>query len=325
MRAFIAGADRARFAHVEVPSPGPGQLLLLVRAAALNRVDIGMARGGRYGATGGEGTVLGRECAGTIVSVGEGVKAFAVGDRVMTSTAGAFAQYALSDESRAYAVPDALDFEMAASLPVSLSTGYNAVVMAGALGAGDTLLVHGASTAMGVVAMQIAKLRGAALVIATSRNSARRSLIRDYGADVVIDPRGEGWVDMITIASDHRGVDVVVDYVSGASLNPLMEATRIGGRIVNVARLGGKTAAFDFDRHALRRLTYLGVTFRTRTKAEIAEISGAVRRDLLPAVLNGSLRMPIDRIFGFNELAAALSYMETDSHFGKIIVRVGAE
>jgi NADPH2:quinone reductase len=323
MRAFVADTPGPRLSHIEVPAPGPGQLLLMVRAAALNRVDLNMSRGLLYGAAGGPGTILGRECAGTIVAIGDGVSDFAVGDRVMTSTPGAFAEYALADSARAYPIPDTLDFETAAVLPVSLSTGYNAVAMAGGLQAGDTLLVHGASTAMGLAAMQIAKLRGAGLVIATSRDAARRSRIREYGADVAIDPRSKDWVETIAIASGRRGADVVLDFVAGPSVNDLMLAARIGGRIVNVARMGGRTASFDFDRHALRRLTYVGVTFRTRTKAEIGQISAAVRRDLLPAVARGRLRMPIDRRFAFEDLPEALAHMQSDQHFGKILIRVG--
>jgi NADPH2:quinone reductase len=305
---------------VAKPSLASGQVLVRVKAAALNRADLGMARGRAHGSRGGVGTVLGSECAGEIVEAAPDATALKIGDRVMTSTTGAFAEYAVTDHIRAYKMPDGFSFEQATTLPTALSTMHNAVVTAGQFQSGQTALIQGASSGVGLMAMQIAKLKGARLVVGMSTDAARRARLKEYGADLALDPNDAGWVDQVLAATDGQGVDLIVDQVSGKYVNDLMRATRLEGRIVNVGRLGGERAEFNFDLHALRRINYIGVTFRTRTVAEIRAVSEKARADLWPAVVSGKLRLPVDRTFPFAQVADAFAHMTANRHFGKIVL-----
>lgn len=321
MKAYLLGDEGPLLSEIDRPRPGPTEVLVRVRANALNRTDLGMARGRKHGAAGGPGAILGVEWAGEVVEAGAETQLNA-GDRVMGSGAGAFAEYAVADKSRVLPIPDAnLDFETAATLPVALQTMHDAVVTHGEVQPGQSVLVLGASSGVGLMAMQIAKAKEAGLVIGSSTDPDRRARLADYGSDLAVDTNDVGWPDQVLAATDGKGVDLVVDQVSGSVLSQAMRATRILGRIVNVGRLGGERAEFDFDLHALRRLTYVGVTFRTRSKAEVAEITRRMREDLWPHLMAGALSLPIDRRFAFHALPEALAHMRANAHFGKIVVR----
>src|SRR5262245_48052052 len=211
MKAYVVGADGPAIAEVGKPKPGNGQVLVHVKAAALNRADLGMAIGRAHGSRGGVGTVLGSECAGDVVEAAPDATTLKVGDRVMCSTTGAFAEYALTDYIRAYKIPEGFDFAKATTLPTALSTMHNAVVTEGALQPGQSVMIQGASSGVGLMAMQIAKLKGARLVIGTSTDAARRARLKEFGADVALDPNDAGWVDQILAATNGRGVDLIVD------------------------------------------------------------------------------------------------------------------
>jgi NADPH:quinone reductase len=170
--------------------------------------------------------------------------------------------------------------------------------------------------------LQIAKLLGASPVIATSRKPEHRERLRQYGADLVIDTGDERWVQSVLDATGGRGADLVIDQVSGRLFNATQKATALRGRIVNVGRLGGMNADFDFNLHALRRIQYIGVTFRTRTAAEVAEIAQRMRADLWSGLEAGRLRLPIDKTFPLGEAEAAQARMRADQHFGKILLQV---
>jgi len=170
--------------------------------------------------------------------------------------------------------------------------------------------------------MQIAKLKGAKLVIGTSTNAARRARLAEHGADLAVDSSDPAWPDQVLKATDGRGVDLIVDQVSASVANQNLRATAIKGRIVNVGRLGGSKAEFDFDLHALRRISYIGVTFRTRSVDEVREIVRLMRADLGPALETGKLSIPIDRTFPLDQAAAAQAHMRANQHFGKIVLVV---
>ena len=304
------------------PTPREGELLVRVRACGMNRVDLMMARGHVHGAAGGVGAVLGVEYAGEVVAVGPEVSRFKQGDRVMCSGAGAFAEYALAADERALPIPPRLDYEAAAALPVALLTMHDAVATNGQVALGQSVVVQGASSGVGLMAMQIAKLLGARLVFGSSTNEARRARLHEFGADCSFDSRDEGWVEEVLRATDGRGADLLVDQVAGPVFNANMKATRVGGRIVNVGRLGGMRAEFDFDLHALRRLHYVGVTFRTRSRAELRAITERALDALWKPLCEGRLRLPVDRVFALSEVDGALAYMRANRHFGKIVLRV---
>ncbi|CAN5205625.1 zinc-binding dehydrogenase [soil metagenome] len=322
MRAFVYGAYGAAISDVAKPTPTGTQVLVRVRACGLNRADLGMTKGHVHGSAGGAGTVLGMEWAGEVAELGPDAKGVAVGDRVMGSGAAAFAEYTLADHGRLFHIPSHsnMSFEQASTLPVALTTMHNAVVTNGGLQAGQSVLIQGASSGVGLMAMQIAKLKGAKLVIGSSTDAARRGRLTEFGADLAVDSKDPGWVDQVLKATDGEGVDLIVDQISGPVANQNLKATKVLGRIVNVGRLGGAHGDFNFDLHAARRIAYIGVTFRTRSVQEIREIFGAVRADIWPAVANGTLKLPIDKVYPFAEIGAAFDHMEANAHLGKIVV-----
>jgi NADPH2:quinone reductase len=308
---------------VPKPKPGPTQVLVRVRAAGLNRADLIMASGHMHGSAGGPGTVLGLEFAGDVESVGSEVKGVKPGDRVMCSGNGGYAEFAVTDWGRVSTIPaNNMSYEQAATLPVALQTMHNAIVTAGRLEAGETVLIQGASSGVGLLGMQIAKLRGARLVMGSSTNPARRERLKECGADLAIDTTQKGWADAVLKATDGKGVNLIVDQVSASVANENLRAAAVLGRIVNVGRLGGFKGEFDFDLHAMKRIDYIGVTFRTRSVEEVREIVRRMRADLWGDVESGKLKLPIDRTFPLDQAAAALAHMRANAHFGKIVLTV---
>lgn len=322
MRGYVLTETGPSLMEVEAPKPRPGEIQARVRAAALNRVDIAMARGHVHGGAGGLGNVLGVEWAGEVTALGDGVEGFEIGQRVMASGSGTFAEYTVADAGRVNRIPDAnMSFEVAAGLPVALQTMHDAVVTNGALKAGQSVLIQGASSGVGLMGLKIAKEMGASLVIGSSTNADRRARLGEFGADLAVDSSDPAWVDQVLAATDGKGVDVIVDQVSGPTVNDNMRATKITGRIVNVGRLGGDRAEFNFDLHAARRITYVGVTFRTRSRAEVREINRRMIADLGPALAAGRMTLPVDKTFAFEDLAGALAHMRANLHLGKIVLR----
>ena len=322
MKAYVYGANGAEIADVAKPSPKGTQVLVKVHACGLNRADLGMTKGHVHGAAGGVGTVLGMEWAGEVAELGPDAKGVKVGDKIMGSGGAAFAEYTLADHGRLFRAPSNMNFEEAATLPVALATMHNAVVTSGALQKGQTVLIQGASSGVGLMGLQIAKLMGARFVIGSSTNDARRARLNEFGADLAVDTRDAAWPDEVLNATDGKGVALVVDMLSGPLVAQTMKATALLGRIVNVGRLAGTKAEFDFDLHALRRIDYIGVTFRTRTIEEVREIGRRMRADLWDAVTAGKLRLPIDSRFPLDRAVEAQAHMRANKHFGKIVLTV---
>ncbi len=320
MKAYVYGADGAALTDVSKPMPQGTQVLIRVRACGLNRADLGMTKGHAHGSAGGLGTVLGMEWAGEVAELGPEAKGVKVGDKVMGSGTAAFAEYTLADHGRLFLAPSNMNFDEAASLPIALTTMHNAVITKGALQPGQSVLVQGASSGVGLMAMQIAKLKGAALVIGSSTDPTRRGRLKEFGADLAIDSSDPGWVAEVLKATDGAGVDLIVDQISGKVANQNLAATKVKGRIINVGRLGGTHADFNFDLHAARRINYIGVTFRTRSIQEIREIFAAAKQDIWGAVESRTLQLPIDRVFSFDDIGAAFAHMEANKHLGKIVV-----
>jgi NADPH:quinone reductase len=320
MKAYVYGAGGAAITEIDKPAPKGPQVLVRVRACGLNRADLGMTKGHVHGSAGGAGAVLGMEWAGEIEALGDEAYGCKVGDRVMGSGTAAFGEYTLADHGRLFPIPDGLGFEDAATLPVALTTMHNALVAVGKLRSGQSVLVQGASSGVGLMALQIAKLKGARLVIGSSTDKTRRDRLHEFGADLAIDSSSEGWVDQVLAATGGAGVDLIIDQISGKVANQNLAATRVLGRIVNVGRLGGTHAEFNFDLHAARRIDYVGATFRSRSIEEIREIFRQVRGDIWPAVETRKLKLPVDRVFPFAEIGKAFAHMEANRHLGKIVV-----
>jgi NADPH2:quinone reductase len=321
MKAAVVGENGVEVRDVPKPAPKPNEILIRVRASSLNRADLLVASGHQHGALGGVGARLGLECAGVVEAVGGEVAGIKAGDRVMASAPGGHAEYAVTDAGRVNRIPaNNMTFAQAACLPVALQTMHNAVVTAGRLKRGETLLIQGASSGVGLMGMQIGKLMGASLVMGTSTNPDRRARLKDYGCGLALDSGNPAWPEQVKEATGAKGVDLIVDQVSAGVANQNLEAAAILGRIVNVGRLGGMKGEFNFDLHAMKRIDYIGVTFRTRSPEEVREIVRAMRADLWPAVEAGTLSLPIDQTFPLDQVAEALAMMRANRHFGKIVI-----
>jgi NADPH:quinone reductase-like Zn-dependent oxidoreductase len=321
MKAAVLGETGVELRDLPKPAPKPNEVLIRVRATSLNRADLLVASGHQHGALGGVGARLGLECAGEVEAVGSEVADFKAGDRVMGSAPGAHAEYAVTDWGRAHRIPaNNMTYAQAACFPVALQTMHNAIVTAGRLRRGETLLIQGASSGVGLMGMQIGKLMGAAQVFGTSTNSARRARLKEFGCDLALDSSAPNWPEEVKQATAGKGVELIVDQVSAGVANQNLEAAAILGRIVNVGRLGGTKGEFNFDLHALKRVDYIGVTFRTRTLEEVRAINQAMRADLWPAVEAGKLSLPIDKTFPLDEITQALAMMAANRHFGKIVI-----
>jgi len=320
MRAIVSTPDGPALQDVPRPSPKPEEVLVRVRASALNRADLAMLKGAGHGSVGGVGTPLGLEWAGEIAEVGAAVTAWRAGDRVMAAGGNAFAEYAVGHARRIYAVPDGLSFEQAAGLPVALQTMHDAIATHGMLQPGQSVLIQGASSGVGLMGLQAAKLFGAALVIGSSTSAERRAKLKGFGADIVVDTRAADWVAQVLDATGGKGVDLIIDMLAGPVMNANLKATRIGGRIVNVGRLAGLSGELDFNLHALRRITYVGVTFRTRNAAEIEDIVAKTALAFGPALAKGELRLPVDKVYRLDDASEAFAHMTRNAHFGKVVL-----
>jgi len=321
MRAAVVGEKGAEVRDIPKPEPAPNEILIKVHASSLNRADVGVAAGQQHGRVGGIGARLGLECSGEVEAIGREVTAFKPGDRVMASAPGGYAEYVTTDAGRANRIPgNNMTYEQAACFPVALQTMHNAIVTAGRLKRGETLLIQGASSGVGLMGMQIGKLMGASTVMGGSTNAARRARLKDYGCDVAVDTSNPKWPEQVKQATGGKGVDLIIDMVSAPVANQNLEAASVLGRIVNVGRLGGQKGEFNFDLHALKRIDYIGVTFRTRSPEEVREVVRLMRADLWPAVEAGKLSLPIDKTFPLEKVAEALAMMKANQHFGKIVL-----
>ena len=323
MRAAVLGDKGVEIRDLPKPAPKPNEVLIRVRASSLNRADLLVALGHQHGSVGGVGARLGLECAGEVEADGSEVEGVKPGDRIMASAPGGFAEYVVTDAGRVHRIPgNNMSYEQAACFPVALQTMHNAVVTAGRLKRGETMLMQGASAGVGLMGMQIGKLMGASLVIGTSTNADRRARLQEFGCDLALDSADPSWPDQVKNATGGKGVDLIVDLVSAPVANQNLEAASILGRIVNVGRLGGMKGEFDFDKHALKRIDYIGVTFRTRSAEEVREINRRMRADLWPAIEAGKLSMPIHKTYKLVDIGEALALMRANRHFGKVVISV---
>ena len=321
MKAAIVTENGLAIADVPIPQPGASEVLVRVRAAGLNRAELSMAAGHKHGALGGAGAVVGLEWAGEVTEVGADVRGIAVGQRVMCSGSGGYAEYAVTDWGRVSPVPDTnMSFAQAATLPIALQTMHDAIVTNGAFLRGQSVLIQAASSGVGIVGLQVAREMGAGVVLGASRNPEWRARLDQYGCDVAIDTGDAAWPEAVRAATGGHGVDLVVDMVSASVANGNLAATRVLGRIVNVGRLGGARGEFDYDLHAMKRIAYVGVTFRTRSLEEVREINRRMRADLWPAIEAGRIALPIDRTFPLHQAREAQARMAANAHFGKIVL-----
>lgn len=322
MKAAVVGEAGLQIQETDPPKPNPSEVLVRVHACGMNRADSMVASGMAHGSAGGAGTIPGLEYVGEVVEAGAEVRGMKPGDRVMCGGHSGWAEYATADWRRTIVIPGDMTWSRAATLQIALLTMHNAIVTAGRFKAGESVLIQGASSGVGLMAMQIAKAMGAGLVIGTSTKPERRSRLGEFGADLALDSKDPGWVDQVLEATGGIGVDLIIDQISGYVANQNLAATRVLGRIVNVGRLGGFSGEFNFDLHAARRIDYIGVTFRTRSIDEVSDIVRLMKADLWDLVTAGELSLPIDKEFALNDAAEAVEYMKANQHFGKIVLTV---
>jgi putative PIG3 family NAD(P)H quinone oxidoreductase len=314
------GPEQLRLAARPVPIPGEGEVLVRVIAAGVNRPDV-MQRQGLYAPPPGASDIPGLEVAGEIVAVGSKVSGLALRDRVTALLAGGgYAGYAVAAEALCLPIPDGFSMLEAAALPETVFTVWSNVFECGGCKAGDTVLVHGGTSGIGTIAIQLATALGAR-VFATAGTAEKARACERLGAVRGIDYRTEDFVEIIRRDTGGVGADVILDMVSGAYVMRNMAAAAMFGRIVSIAALGGARAQIDVSMIMHKRLTLTGSTLRSRPLAQKAAIAAAVRHSVWPLLAAGRVRPVIHATFPLTDAAAAHRLMETSTHIGKIMLK----
>ena len=320
----VPGPEGAVFELRETPAPsaGPGQVVVAVRAAGVNRGEL--IRGAQARSTGPAPNPAraGGEFAGEIAAVADGVTGFQVGDRVMGRAAGSYAQQVAASQRALMRVPDGLSWAEAAAIPNVFVTAHDAIVTNGEAAAGESVVVTAGPSGVGTAAIQIARHIGANPVIATTRTASKAGALRALGAHEVVDTREAGWADKILAATNGRGVDVIIDHVGGPMLPENIRTLALKGRLVSVGRNAGFSGDCNLDEIARKRARIIGVTFRTRTPEESLQCSERFVAHLGDAVAKGALKPVLDRAFAFEALHDAHKYMLSDAQTGKIVLTV---
>jgi len=308
-------AEALETAQIPRPVPADGEILIAVKAAGVNRPDI-LQRMGFYPPPPGAPATLGLEVAG---EVAQGAGRWRVGDRVCALLGGGgYAAFALCDARHALPMPAALTFAQAAGLPETMFTVWANVFEHGALEAGETLMVHGATSGIGVAAIQMAKAAGAS-VIATARGKEKAEQARGLGADVAVDSTVE---DFEAVAKAHGGVDVVLDMVAGPYFPKNLEALKTGGRLVHIASQAGGVVELPILKVMQKRLIITGSTLRPRSADEKARLAARVEEVVWPWIEAGKVKAIIDRTFPLAEAGAAHAWLESGAHFGKVVLTI---
>ena len=304
-----------------LPVPGPGEILVKVAAAGVNRPDV-LQRQGGYPPPKGASDIPGLEFAGEVVGLGEGASRFPLGAKVAALVpGGGYAEYAVVAEANALPVPKGLSPIEAAAIPETFFTVWSNVFDRGGLKPGDVFLVHGGTSGIGVTAIQLAKTFGAT-VIATAGGAEKCARCRELGADLAIDYREQDFVEEVKDFTKGHGADVILDMVGGDYIERNHEAAAVEGRIVQIAFLRGPKATVNFGRIMMKRLVHTGSTLRARDVGFKAAIAEALVEKVWPAIEAGKVKIVVDSTFPLREAAQAHARMETNAHIGKIVLTV---
>jgi NADPH:quinone reductase-like Zn-dependent oxidoreductase len=302
-----------------VPQPGPGQVAIRIRAAALNRGEFVAGHGLHTSST---ARPAGFEAAGEVTAVGAGVTRWKVGDRVMGRCDGAFAEHGCMAADEAFPAPQRLTWEQAAATTVVYLTVYEALMAHGRLTAGEWLLVTGISSGVGVAALQVAKALGAR-VIGTSGSLDKLERLKALGLDVALHTRAPDFVPAVMQATDQKGVDLVVNTVGGSVFAACIETMGFQARLAMVGYVDGQVeAGIDLGALHSKRLQLFGVSNKMRTMTHRIAAAQALERDLLPMVADGRVTPLVDQVFSLDDLPAAQQCMQGNHHLGKLVVRV---
>ena len=303
---------------VATPQPKAGEVLIRVRAAGVNRPDL-LQRRGFYPPPPGAPDTLGLEVAGEIAALGEGAPRWRVGDAVCALLGGGgYAEYVAVDARQLLPVPPGVDIVQAAALPETVFTVFSNVFERGRLQAGETLLVHGATSGIGVTAIQMAKAAGAR-VIATGRGADKAAAGRTLGADVAIDASME---DFAAAVKAQGGADVVLDMVGGDYTQRNLDVLKPDGRLAQIAFLAGAKVELDLAAMLVKRLTFTASTLRARPAEEKGRLAAAIEARVWPWVAAGAVRPPVDKVFPLAEAAGAHAHLEAGEHVGKVVLAV---
>jgi NADPH2:quinone reductase len=315
------GPEQLRLATRPIPQPGPGEVLIQVAAAGINRPDI-VQRQGNYAPPPGASDLPGMEVAGTVTQLGPGVAEPPVGTQVTALLpGGGYAEYAVAAAPLCLPIPAGLSLVEAAALPETFFTVWTNVFERGGCKAGDTVLIHGGTSGIGTTAIQLATARGAK-VFATAGTHAKARVCEELGAVRGIDYRTEDFVQIVKDATDGRGADVILDMVAATYVQRNIEVAAVEGRIVVIAVQGGSRAEIKMNMLMMKRLTLTGSTLRPRTVEQKAAIAAAVRENVWPLLASRRVRPIIHATFPLEQAADAHRLMESSNHIGKIVLTV---
>ncbi|HEY8493936.1 MAG TPA: NAD(P)H-quinone oxidoreductase [Myxococcota bacterium] len=307
----------------EAPAPElvPGALRIRVAATAVNRADL-LQRQGLYPPPEGASPILGLECAGTVIEVGEGVEGWRPGDRAMALLAGGgYAEEVVVDAGSAMPVPASLSLEEAAAVPEVFLTAYLNLFELGGLAAGGLALVHGGGSGVGTAAIQLCRAAGARVFV-TAGSDAKCERCRELGAELAVNYRTESFAERVREATGGRGVDVVLDSIGARYLADNLASLAVGGRLVLIGLMGGAKGEIALGLLLTRRLSVIGSTLRTRPPAEKAAIVAGFRARFGADLEAGRIRPVVDRVLPLEAVADAHRAMKASEHFGKIVLRV---
>jgi len=318
MQAVLVSANEPlSLGDVPGPDVGPTDVLIEVKAAGLNRADL-MQRAGAYPPPPGASEILGLEVAGVVVEIGSGVDEWAVGDRVCALlTGGGYAEFAAADAGSVFPIPDDMDFADAACLTEAMMTVWANVFMRGALQPGEALLVHGGTSGIGVMAIQMAKAFGAGSIFATAGSDEKTAVCVELGANHGINYRTD---DFVQVLGANGGADVILDMVGGDYIQRNIQAANLNGRICNIAYQDGFEATINFGPVLMKRLVLTATTLRARTAAEKRAIRDAVQEHFWEAVASGAIRPVLDTALPMEQAEQAHQRLEAGGHIGKIVL-----
>jgi NADPH2:quinone reductase len=308
------------FRDIPMPSPGAGEVLIKVRASGTNRGELLARPLLRSDNPSLRPMRSGGEFAGEVASLGEGVTAWKVGGRVMGRAIGSYAEFTVANQRALMRIPAGMGWAEAASIPNVFVTAHDAIVTNAQTKRGESVMITAGSSGVGTAAIEIARHLGANLVVATSRSPSKSTALRELGAHEIVDPGKPGWVETLMAATGKRGIDVIIDNVGGPMLADNIRALAIKGRLVSVGRNAGQVGDCNLDEVARKRVSIIGVTFRTRTLEESLVCGERFAADMLQAFSSGALKPVLDRTFPFGQIADAHAYMLSDAQIGKIVV-----
>ena len=307
-----------------VPEPGPGQLLIKVHTAGVNRPDV-LHRIGVYMPPKGASPLPGLEISGEVVAAGSDTTRFRIGDEVCALTSGGgYAQYCLADEPSTLPIPKGLSLAEAAAVPETFFTVWHNVFGRGALKQGEWLLVHGGSSGIGTTAIQIAVALGSKVLVTAGTPEKCEACVK-LGATRAINYREEDFVEVTKELTQGHGADVILDMVGGSYIQRNISAAAVEGRIVQIAFLGGPKAEVNFMNLMLKRLIFTGSTLRPQSVETKGAIAGALEKTIWPLIEAGKIKPVMDKTFPLAEASKAHAHMESGAHIGKIVLSVTQE